>query len=66
MKGAVPTSILEECYENGVKRLCPICVKNKPEQKYVTIDLTATTECLPPLPEQVHYKRSHRMKAMMK
>ena len=57
MKGAVPSNILEECYENGVKRLCPICVKNEPEQKYVTIDLTTTTKCLPPLPEQEHYKQ---------
>ena len=56
MKGAIPTNILEECYKNGVKRLHPICVKNEPEQKYVTIDLTTTTECLPPLPEKVHYK----------
>ena len=56
MKEAVPINILEECYKTSVKRLHPICVKNKPEQKYVTINLTTTTECLPPLPEQVHYK----------
>ena len=34
----------------------PICVKSKPDQRYVTIDLTMTTECLPPISEWVHYK----------
>ena len=62
----IPTNILEECYENGVKRLCPIYVKNEPEQKYITIDLSTITECLPPLSEKVHYKEDESMKVMMK
>ena len=56
MKGVVPTNILEECYENGVKRLCPICIKNEPEQQYTTIDLTTTNDCLPSLPDPIPYK----------
>ena len=56
MRGALPTNILEECYIDGVKQLCPICVKNEPDQNYVTINLTTTTKCLPPIFGQVQYK----------
>ena len=56
MRGAMPTNLLEECYENGVKRLCPICIKTEPEQHYTTIDLTTTDNYLPTLPDPKPYK----------